>query len=159
MKKAFANISTKHQMLLKSYSANYNRLLMQALEQQTISSQFMSIMFGKGADVAKCCIPFKVYSKKLANSCAKVSVAYSKLEEPVILLGFNTLRSLITWSQDDQLFEATLKRMYNEFARECKSGGGGFAVQNRLRICQNCFIELLNTDRSIGYQLGFQYIR
>ena len=49
--------------------------------------------------------------------------------------------------------------MYNEFAKECKTGGGGFAVQNRLRTCQNCFIELLSLDRGIGYQLGFQYLR
>ena len=32
-------------------------------------------------------------------------------------------------------------------------------VQERLRICQNCFVELLSFDRSQGYQLGFQYIR
>lgn len=32
-------------------------------------------------------------------------------------------------------------------------------MQERLRISQNCFVELLSYDRTIGYQLGFQYIR
>ena len=32
-------------------------------------------------------------------------------------------------------------------------------IQDSLRTSQNCFIELLSIDRSIGYQLGFQYIR
>jgi len=45
--------------------------------------------------------------------------------------------------------------MYNEFARESKIGGGGNSVQERLRICQNCFVELLSFDRAMGYQLGF----
>jgi nucleolar complex protein 2 len=52
-----------------------------------------------------------------------------------------------------------MKKLYNEFARECKIGGGGLNVQERLRITQNCFVELLDYDMSIGYQLGFSYIR
>jgi len=32
-------------------------------------------------------------------------------------------------------------------------------VTNSLRTCQNCFVELLSLNRSIGYQLGFQYLR
>ena len=88
----------------------------------------MTEYFANGADVARCCIPFKVYTKKLANSCAKVSIAYSKMDQTVIMLGFTTLRALVTWSQDNSLFEASLKKMYNEFARECKTGGGSFAV-------------------------------
>lgn len=151
VKKAYKDVTTKTQMLLKSYSANYNRLLGQALNEPQISLQFMSEYFGNGSDVARCCIPFKVYTKKLANSCAKVSVDYSKMNQAVVMLGFNTLRSLVVWSQDNALFEASLKRMYNEFARECKAGGGGFAIQNTLRTCQNCFIELLSLNRSIGY--------
>ena len=63
------------------------------------------------------------------------------------------------WAQDEVLFEATLKRMYNEFFRASKAGGGSYEVQNGLRTAQNCFIELLAIDRSVGYQLGFQYIR
>ena len=52
-----------------------------------------------------------------------------------------------------------MKKIYNEFARESKIGGGGYQVQDRLRICQNCIVDLLDFNRSIGYQLGFQYIR
>jgi len=44
-----------------------------------------------------------------------------------------------------------LKRLYNEFTAESKSGGGGFGVYDRLRISQNCFVELLSWNRSVGY--------
>ncbi len=84
---------------------------------------------------------------------------YSRVEANSLILAFNTLRSLIIWSQQKPLFDSVMKKMYNEFARESKIGGGGFQVQDRLRIAQNCFVELLSFDRSIGYQLGFQYIR
>ena len=63
------------------------------------------------------------------------------------------------WSQDPALYEATLKRMYNEFYRSSKLGGGSYDIQDSLRTAQNCFIELLSVDRSVGYQLGFSYIR
>jgi len=58
----------------------------------------MTEYFTNGPDVAKCCLPFKVYAKKLAISAAKVSVNYSKLNANVIMLAFNTLRSLTIWS-------------------------------------------------------------
>ena len=63
------------------------------------------------------------------------------------------------WAQEPALYEATLKRMYNEFFRASKVGGGSYDIQDGLRTSQNCFIELLAIDRSVGYQLGFQYIR
>jgi len=63
------------------------------------------------------------------------------------------------WAQDPILYEATLKRMYNEFFKASKTGGGSYDIQEGLRTSQNCFIELLSIDRGIGYQLGFQYIR
>lgn len=118
-----------------------------------------AILFSNGTDIARCCIPFKVYTKKLANNCAKVCVLYSQVKENSIILAFNTLRSLIMWSQDPALYEATLKRMYNEFYRSSKLGGGSYDIQDSLRTAQNCFIELLSVDRSVGYQLGFSYIR
>ena len=49
--------------------------------------------------------------------------------------------------------------MYNEFTKESKQGGGGFQVQDRLRISQNCFVQLLGLDLPQAYQLGFLYIR
>lgn len=49
----------------------------------------------------------------------------------------------------------TLKRMYNEFTAQSKVGGGGFGILDRLRISQNCFVELLSWNRQVGYQLGF----
>ncbi len=58
-------------------------------------------------------------------------------------------------SVDERKIISIMKKMYNEFARESKIGGGGNNVQERLRISQNCFVELLSFDRSIGYQLGF----
>jgi hypothetical protein len=29
--------------------------------------------------------------------------------------------------------------MYNDFTKESRVGGGGFQVQDRIRIAQNCF--------------------
>lgn len=74
----------------------------------------------------QCVLPFSIYAKKLANVCAKISVMYSKIEVNSILLAFNTLRSLIYWGQQKPLFETVMKKMYNEFTRESKIGGGGF---------------------------------
>jgi len=119
----------------------------------------LAVLFCNSTDSVKCCLPFKVYTKKLANTCAKVAVLYSQVESNAIVLAFNTLRSLIMWAQDAALFEATLKRMYNEFYRASKLGGGSYGIQDKLRTSQNCFIELLSVDRQVGYQMGFQYIR
>ncbi len=41
--------------------------------------------------------------------------------------------------------------MYNEFTSESKTGGGGFLVQNNLRIAQNCFVELLSVNLTKAY--------
>jgi hypothetical protein len=51
---------------------------------------------------------------------------YSRIDANSIILAFNTLRSLIHWSQQKPLFDTVMKKMYNEFARESKIGGGGF---------------------------------
>jgi len=61
--------------------------------------------------------------------------------------------------KDSSLFEFTIKRMYNEFTKESRSGGGGFQVQDRLRVSQNCFVQILGLDLPMAYQLGFLYIR
>jgi hypothetical protein len=79
-------------------------------------------------------LPFPTYVKKLANVCARITVMYSRVEANSLILAFNTLRSLIIWSQQKPLFDSVMKKMYNEFARESKIGGGGFLVQDRLRI-------------------------
>ena len=75
------------------------------------------------------------------------------------MLAYKALRSLIHWHSDNALFESVMKKFYNEFTRESKIGGGGLSVQNRLRVSQNCFVDLLDWNKTIGYQLGFQYIR
>ena len=41
--------------------------------------------------------------------------------------------------KDTSFFEFAVKRMYNDFTKESKVGGGGFQVQDRIRIAQNCF--------------------
>lgn len=93
----------------------------------------LAVLFSNGSDVTRCCLPFKVYTKKLANSCAKVAVLYSQVKQNAIILTFNTLRSLIMWSNDPALYETTLKRMYNEFFRASKVGGGSYDIQDGLR--------------------------
>ena len=88
----------------------------------------IAVLLSNGASAVKCCLPFRVYTKKLANNCAKISVLYGQVELNAILLSFNTLRSLIMWAQDATLYEATLKRMYNDFYRASKVGGGGYTI-------------------------------
>jgi hypothetical protein len=67
-------------------------------ENETASSEFLTEFLGKGPEVARCCIPFSIYKKKLANGVAKICVLYSKLDKTTIVLAFNTLRSLIMWA-------------------------------------------------------------
>jgi hypothetical protein len=150
-------LTSKHQILLKSFSANLTRLLLEALTDNNLTHL---IHFFQNPDyIVKCILPFRVYAKKLAIVCARATAMYSRVDKSAIVLAFSTLRSLIFASNDKALFEAVMKKIYNEFARESKIGGGGYQVQDRLRICQNCIVDLLDFNRSIGYQLGFQYIR
>jgi hypothetical protein len=124
LKQAYANLSGKMQILLKSYSANFTRLLSDALQEDTLTH--VTHFFIKGQAVVQCVLPFSTYVKKLANACAKITVMYSRIDANSIILAFNTLRSLIHWSQQKPLFDTVMKKMYNEFARESKIGGGGF---------------------------------
>jgi hypothetical protein len=80
---------------------------------------------------------------------------YSRVDKTALLTAFATLRQLVHASNDKALFETVMKKLYNEFTRESKIGGGGYLVQDRLRICQNCIVDLLDYNKSIGYQLGF----
>lgn len=50
------------------------------------------------------------------------------------MLAHQVLRALLLLHKDKELFEFTVKRVYNEFTRESRSGGGGFQVQDRLRV-------------------------
>lgn len=147
--KIYGKVSSKHAMLMKSFSANFTRLLGEALTEQTLAH--IEHFFINGVDVVRCVLPHKTYVKKLANACAKISATYSRVEKAGIILGFNTLTHLVRWSENKSLLETAMKKMYNEFARESKIGGGGMQVHERLRICQNCFVELLSFDRSLGY--------
>lgn len=56
-------------------------------------------------------------------------------------------------------FELSVKKMYWEFTKESRTGGGGLSVQDGLRLAQNCFIELLSLDLKAAYQFGFLYLR
>jgi len=85
------------QILLKSFSANFTRLLTDALKEDTLTH--IIHFFSKGSDVVQCVLPFSVYSKKLATICAKISVMYSKIESDALILAFSALRNLINWRQ------------------------------------------------------------
>jgi nucleolar complex protein 2 len=115
--------------------------------------------FQSPSELVLCVLPFKVYAKKLAIVCARATAMYSRVDKTALLTAFATLRQLVHASNDKALFETVMKKLYNEFTRESKIGGGGYLVQDRLRICQNCIVDLLDYNKSIGYQLGFQYIR
>lgn len=129
---AYAAVSQKMQMLFKSYGANYTRLLNDALTEHNLSH--IEHFFVNGKDIVRCILPHKTYVKKLANLCARIAATYSRVEKTALLLSCNALQFVINWYQDKPLYETVMKKMYNEFARESKIGGGGNNVQERLRI-------------------------
>jgi nucleolar complex protein 2 len=86
--------------------------------------------------------------------------------ETAQILAFQAIRALLLWfmqqqgeKKDASLFEFTVKKIYNDFTLESKTGGGGFQVQDRIRVSQNCFVDLLSLDLPTAYQMGFLYIR
>lgn len=91
----------------------------------------------------------------------------SGLDRASLLLAFNCLLKLFPKkalqkeesNEINNLFELTLKKMHNEFARVSKFGGGALKVQDKLTICMNCFVEMLGMQRKIAYKMGFLYIR
>jgi len=91
-----------------------------------------------------CCSAYKLYHKKLALSLASIVMDYtSSLGKSSLLLAFNCLLKLFPkkalvldeTNEIHALFELTLKKMYNEFTRVSKFGGGALKVQDKLIIC------------------------
>jgi len=124
--------------LLKTYAANFNKLLGQALEESSGSGLVQDFLVS-GIAVAQICLPYGLYRKKLAANCGKICAQYSKMDEASLVLSFQTLRALIVLytptnpndksvKKDSSLFEFAIKRMYNEFTKESRQGGGGFQV-------------------------------
>lgn len=93
LKKSYSGLSSKMSILLKSYSANFTRLLSDALLEDNLSH--IGNFFIRGQDVVQCVLPFNTYVKKLANVCARITAMYSRIESSSIILAFNALRSLI----------------------------------------------------------------
>ena len=73
------------------------------------------------------------------------------------MLIFNSLSHLVayitcsTTAEEEKIkkntfFETCVKKMYMEFTKESKIGGGAIHVQDSLRIAQNCFVEILSLD-------------
>jgi hypothetical protein len=81
-------------MLLKTYSANYNKLLGQTLEEGA-ASEFVQDFLVSGTAVAQCCLPYGLYRKKLIANCARVCVVYSKMQETSQILAFQALRATL----------------------------------------------------------------
>lgn len=79
---------------------------------------------------------------------------YSKVDQTSQVLIFNALFHMVSYLQkpdDSTFFENAVKKMYMEFTKESKVGGGGHNVQNTLRIAQNCFVEMLSINLSHSY--------
>ena len=66
-------------MLMKTYAANYNIMLKAQIKdvietgakkgvKTDLGSGQFTQFFISGIDVVKCCLPFKIYSRKLANN-------------------------------------------------------------------------------------------
>lgn len=133
LKAIYGGLSTKQTMILKTFSANYNKLLKQMMEhaKQSSESSMFSTFFLKGKSVVMCCLPFKIYSRKLSSNMAQLIMQYSKVEPQSQLLIFNSLQHLVmylTKQSDNTYFENAIKKMYLEFTKESRSGGGGLSV-------------------------------
>jgi hypothetical protein len=122
-------------MLLKTYSANFNKLLQQTLDEGA-ASDFIQEFLVSGPAVAQCCLPYGLYRKKLAANCARICAQFAHMQESAQILAFQVVRTLLLFftqakgdsKKDTTLFEFTVKKLYNEFTKESKSGGGGFQV-------------------------------
>lgn len=87
LKKLYGHLSSKQQMLLKMYAANFNKLLSETLEEGA-ASEFVQDFLVQGQTVAQVCLPYGLYRKKLAANCTKVCVEYSKMQETTQILAF-----------------------------------------------------------------------
>ena len=93
---------------------------------------------------------------------SKLCMQYSRIDASNQMLIFNALFHMMGYLQatdDHSYFDKCIKKMYMEFTKESKTGGGGHSVQITLRVAQNCFVELLGLNLPSAYQLGFLYIR
>jgi len=133
--KAYGHLSKKQQILLKMYSANFNKLLSQILDSLAKGgSSILGILLLSGNEVAKCCLPFSIYRKKLAWNCAKVIAMYAHMDANAQPLALQTLKNLVQWDMQShkegesahELYEFAVKKTYNEFTKASRSGGGGF---------------------------------
>lgn len=78
VKKLYGHLSSKQQMLLKTFSANFNKLFTQILDEGGANAGLLLL---SGIAVAQCCLPYGLYRKKLAANCARVVASYSRIEE------------------------------------------------------------------------------
>jgi hypothetical protein len=99
---------------LKTYAANFNKLLAQSLDEE---SNFVQEFLVSGVAVAQCCLPYGLYRKKLAANCAKICASYSNMEEGSQVLALQSVRALLILytpnapgtPRDTSLFDFTIK--------------------------------------------------
>ena len=85
---------------------------------------------------------------------SKLCVQYSKIDANSQMLIFSSLFHMIGYmnaSDDHSFFDKCIKKMYMEFTKESKTGGGGHSAQITLRVAQNCFVELLGLNLPTAY--------
>ena len=128
LKEIYSHLTTKQTMLMKTFAANYNKLLKQSVDSQSTDPLIYSSFCQDGKSVVYCCLPFKIYSKKLATGLATILMRYSKADSTSQILVFDTLFHLIKYLGKPEFFDLTVKKMYVEFAKESKSGGGGHSI-------------------------------
>lgn len=82
-------------MLLKTFAANYNKLLQQSIDNASgahlsnqqkkkgaaeIQNTYFQSFFIAGKSIVKCCLPFKIYARKLSNGMSALCMQYSKID-------------------------------------------------------------------------------
>lgn len=148
-------LKNRHESLMRSYIANFLKLLKEDASPQTAIMYLSSI-----ADIMKLSLPFKPYSKKLLQAIIPMVTDYFKMTEDCQLFAFTGILSILKWNTDEGLCEWTLKKFYSEYMKSVRAGSSGSHItRQNLRIAQNCFVELLSLNPVVSYQVGFQSIR
>lgn len=159
IKKAYATAHKTHTILMRSFIANYIKLLKGNAETQSVELFLVSLL-----DCVKLCFPFKLYRKKLIIVLVEIMCKYYETSSEAIVMCFDAIRKIIHWNKfiKEDLTNFAYKKFLNAFGVCARVGGAGASsskTRENLRLLENCFCELLSVDYVAAYQVGFALIR
>ena len=94
IKKLYANAKKTQTILMRSFIANYLKLLKGGSEISSVEMFLSSVV-----DCVKFAFPFKVYRKILIVTLCNIMCKYHEVSSEAILICFDALRKLIQWNK------------------------------------------------------------